>query len=137
MAKNTIVQRIALEGGDAIKDQLKALGAAGEKAFDQIKNAAIKADFSKFSASLNKVGNDLATVTRRVALLGAGLTTAAAGASAAIFGLAKSSGEVADNAGKAAEKTGLQVEAYGRLEFAANMANVSSEQFVAGMSKLN
>ncbi|RWN11753.1 hypothetical protein [Mesorhizobium sp.] len=137
MAKNTIVQRIALEGGDAIKDQLKALGDAGEKAFNQIKNAAVKADFSKFSASLNKVGNDLATVTRRVALLGAGLTTAAAGASAAIFGLAKSSGEVADNAGKAAEKTGLQVEAYGRLEFAANMANVSSEQFVAGMSKLN
>lgn len=137
MAKNTIVQRIALEGGDAIKDQLKALGDAGEKAFNQIKNAAVKADFSKFSASLSKVGNDLATVTRRVALLGAGLTTAAAGASAAIFGLAKSSGEVADNAGKAAEKTGLQVEAYGRLEFAANMANVSSEQFVAGMSKLN
>ncbi|MDG4903218.1 hypothetical protein P9279_22160 [Mesorhizobium sp. WSM4962] len=137
MAKNTIVQRIALEGGDAIRDQLKALGDVGEKAFAQIKNAAIKADFSKFSASLNKVGNDLATVARRATLLGAGLTAAATGAAAAVFGLAKSSGEVADNAGKAAEKTGLQVEAYGRLEFAANMANVSSEQFVAGMSKLN
>ncbi|RWE66117.1 MAG: hypothetical protein EOS63_34760, partial [Mesorhizobium sp.] len=101
MAKNTIIQRIALEGGSAIEDQLKALGAAGEKAFKQIQAAALKADFSKFSASVGKLGNDLATVTKRVALLGAGLTTVAAGAGAAVLGLAKSSGEIADNAGKA------------------------------------
>ncbi|WP_192183293.1 hypothetical protein [Mesorhizobium amorphae] len=67
--KNTIAQRIGLEGGKAIEDQLKALGDAGEKAFNQIKNAAIKADLDKFSASLSKVGNDLAAVVRRVALL--------------------------------------------------------------------
>ncbi|TIQ46359.1 MAG: hypothetical protein E5X49_02015 [Mesorhizobium sp.] len=137
MAKNTIVQRIALEGGDAIKDQLKALGDAGEKAFKAIQAAAAKAEFAKFSASLGKLGNDLATVTRRVTLLGAGLTAAATGAGAAVLGLSKSAGEVADNAGKAAETTGLQVEAYTKLEFAANMANVSTEQFVGGMGKLN
>ncbi|WP_292638535.1 hypothetical protein, partial [Mesorhizobium sp.] len=137
MASKTIVQRISLEGGDAIKDQLKALGDAGEKAFNQIKNAAIKADFGKFSASLNKVGTDLATVGRRVALLGAGLTAAAAGAGTAVLGLAKSGGEAADAAGKAAEKTGLQVDAYGRLEFAAKQADVSQEELVSGMSKLN
>jgi hypothetical protein len=137
MAKNTIVQRIALDGGAAIKEQLKALGDAGEKAFKQIQAAAAKADFAKFSASLGKLGNDLATVTKRVALLGAGLSAVAAGAGAAVFSLAKSSGEVADNAGKAAEKTGLQVQAYTELEFAANMANVSTEQFVTGMTRFN
>ncbi|WP_292085462.1 hypothetical protein, partial [Mesorhizobium sp.] len=72
MARKPIVQRIALEGGDVIKDQLKALGDAGEKAFNQIKNAAVKADLDKFGASLSKVGNDLATVGRRLALLGTG-----------------------------------------------------------------
>ncbi|RVD14311.1 hypothetical protein EN749_20225, partial [Mesorhizobium sp. M7A.F.Ca.ET.027.02.1.1] len=137
MARKPIIQRIALEGGAAIKDQLKVLGDAGEKAFKQIQNAAIKADFGKFSASLSKVGSDLATVGRRVALLGAGLTAAAAGAGAAVLGLAKSGGEAVDAAGKAAEKTGLQVDAYGRLEFAAKQADVSQEELVAGMSKLN
>ncbi|RWH86454.1 MAG: hypothetical protein EOR77_21640 [Mesorhizobium sp.] len=137
MASKPIVQRIALEGGDAIKDQLKALGDAGEKAFNQIKNAAVKADLDKFGASLSKVGSDLATVGRRFALLGAGLAAAAGGATVAVLGLAKSGGEAADQAGKAAQKTGLQVEAYGKLAFAANQADVSNEQFVSGMSRLN
>ncbi|ESY92313.1 hypothetical protein [Mesorhizobium sp. LNHC229A00] len=137
MAKNTITQRIALDGGKAIEDQLKALGAVGEKAFAQIQSAANKANLDKFTASLGKFGSDLATVGRRFALLGAGLTAATAGAGAALFGLAKSSGDVADQAGKAAEKTGLQVEAYGRLAFAAEQADVGNDQFVAGMSKLN
>ncbi|RVD36781.1 hypothetical protein EN741_24920 [Mesorhizobium sp. M4B.F.Ca.ET.019.03.1.1] len=137
MAKNTITQRIALDGGDAIKDQLKALGAAGEKAFKDIKAAADKANFAKFSASLAKVRSDLANVAKNFALLGAGLAAGATAAGAAVFGLAKSSGEVADQAGKAAQKTGLQVEAYSKLAFAAEMADVGNDQFVAGMSKLN
>ncbi|RWB09007.1 MAG: hypothetical protein EOQ39_03665 [Mesorhizobium sp.] len=137
MARKTITQRIALEGGDAIANQLKALGAAGEKAFDQIRSAAVKADLAKFGTSLKTLGSDLATVGKRIALLGAGLTTAAAGAGVAVFGLAKSGAEAADAAGKAAQKTGLQVDAYGRLEFAAKQADVSQEQLVAGMSKLN
>lgn len=137
MAKNTIVQRIALEGGDAIKDQLKALGDAGEKAFAQIQAAALKADLSKFGDSLKTFGNDLATVGRRLALLGAGLGTAVAGATAGLLELAKAGADAADQAGKAAEKTGLQVDAYGRLSFAAKQADVDQDQFVAGMSRLN
>ncbi|RUW85319.1 hypothetical protein [Mesorhizobium sp. M1E.F.Ca.ET.063.01.1.1] len=52
--------------------QLLALGAAGEKALAQIRSAANKANLDKFSASLSNVGRDLATIGRRVALLGAG-----------------------------------------------------------------
>lgn len=137
MAKNTIVQRIALEGGQAIKDQLKALGDAGEKAFNQIQAAALKADLSKFGDSLKTFGSDLATVGQRFALFGAGLAAATTGAAAGLLELAKSGAEAADQAGKAAEKTGLQVDAYGRLSFAAKQADVDQEQFVAGMSRLN
>jgi hypothetical protein len=137
MAINTIVQRIALEGGEAIKDQLKALGDAGEKAFKQIQAAALKADFSKFSASLSKVGSDLETVVKRTALLGSALAVAAGGAGAALVAMAKSGADAADEAGKAAQKTGLQVEAFGKLAFAASQADLSQEQFVSGMSRLN
>ncbi|RUW01097.1 hypothetical protein, partial [Mesorhizobium sp. M1A.F.Ca.IN.020.03.1.1] len=137
MAKNTITQRIALDGGDTIKAQLLALGKQGEEAFKAIQAAANKADFQKFTASLSRVKSDLATVGKNLAIIGTGLAAGATAAGAAIFGLAKSSGEAADNAGKNAEKSGLLVESYSKLEFAANMANISTEQFVGGMSKLN
>ncbi|TIS01961.1 MAG: hypothetical protein E5X14_25460, partial [Mesorhizobium sp.] len=136
MAKNTITQRIALDGGDTIKAQLLALGKQGEEAFKAIQAAANKADFQKFTASLSRVKSDLATVGKNLAIIGTGLAAGATAAGAAIFGLAKSSGEAADNAGKNAEKSGLLVESYSKLEFAANMANISTEQFVGGMSKL-
>ncbi|MER9840147.1 hypothetical protein NKJ59_02655 [Mesorhizobium australicum] len=137
MADKTIKQRIALDGGDTIKSQLLALGAAGEKAFKDIQAAAAKADFAKFSASLSKVRSDLANVAKNFALLGTGLAAGATAAGVAVVGLAKSGAEAADAAGKAAQKTGLQIDAYGRLEFAAKMADVSNDEFVAGMSRLN
>ncbi|RWC29849.1 MAG: hypothetical protein EOS70_23460 [Mesorhizobium sp.] len=137
MARKPIVQRISLEGGDAIKDQLKALGDAGEKAFAQIKNAAVKVEFEKLGTSLKTFGTNLATVARRATLALGLLSAAGAGAGAAMLKLAKDGAEAADQAGKAAEKTGLQVEAYGRLSFAAKQADVDQEQFIAGMSRLN
>lgn len=66
--RDTIKQRISLDGGKEIQADLKALGEAGEKAFDKIRKAALKADFAKFGDSLNKFGKDLATVGRRFAL---------------------------------------------------------------------
>jgi len=137
MAKKTITQRIALDGGKEIEKQLKDMGEAGEKAFDQIRKAALQADLTKFSASLKTFGNDLATVGRRAMLAFGAIATAAAGAGAAMFGLAQSAGEAADQVGKAAQKTGLQVEAFQKLSHAAEMSDVGPEQFVAGMSRLN
>lgn len=137
MARKAISQKIELDGGKAIEAQLKNLGEAGERAFKEIQAAANKANFDKFTASLSKVRSDLVTIGKNIALLGAGLTAAAAGAGAAMFGLAKSSGEVADKAGKAAQTTGLQTEAFTKLQFAAEMANVTNEQFVSGMGRLN
>lgn len=137
MARATIKQRITLEGGKEIEAQLEALGKAGEKAFQKISNAAVKADLAKFGQSLNRFGSDLATVGRRASIAFAALGTAATAAAAAVFGLATSAAEQADEAGKAAEATGLQIDAYGRLSFAAQMANVSQEEFATSMSRLN
>ncbi len=137
MARKPIRQRIELDGGKEIERQLKDLGEAGEKAFEQIRKAALKADFAKFGASLKTFGNDLATVARRVTLAFTGIATAATAAGVGVFKLAQSGGEAADQSGKAAEKAGLQVEAYGRLAFAAERADVSLETFQSGMNRLN
>ncbi|TIL59258.1 MAG: hypothetical protein E5Y79_16105 [Mesorhizobium sp.] len=137
MARKPIVQRIELDGGDAIKNQLKALGDAGEKAFKAINTATIKADFAKFGASLKTAGSDLATFGRRAALLGAGLAAAFGGAGAAVLELASSAGEAADSAGKAARSAGVTTQAYTELAFAAKMSNVEQGEFDASMARLN
>lgn len=135
--RETIKQRITLEGGKEIQEQLEALGKAGEQAFDKISRAALKTDLARFGKSLNTFGRDLATVGRRAALAFGAISTAAGAAGAAMFGLAKSAGEAADQVGKAAQKTGLQVEAFQKLAHAAEMSDVGQEEFVAGMSRLN
>lgn len=137
MARNSINVRIGLDGGKLVESQLKDLGEAGEKAFDQIRKAAVKVDLAKFGDSISKFSNDLATVGRRVSLALGALAAAGGTAGLAVFGLAKSGAAAADEAGKAAQATGLQVEAYGKLAFAAEMADVSQQEFVAGMSRLN
>lgn len=54
-----------------------------------------------------------------------------------MFGLAKSAANAGDHALKSAQKTGLTVEAYQRLAYAAELADVSSEQLDIGMFKLS
>jgi len=136
MARGTIKQRIALDGGKEIEAQLKALGAAGEKAFGQIKSAAAKVDIN-FGKRLDVFARDLATTGKRLAFVFAGLNTAALAAVGAVAAVAKSGADAADAAGKAAQSAGLQVDAYGRLAFAAEQNDVAAEAFGAAMSKLN
>lgn len=137
MAKDTIKQRIALEGGDTIKDQLKALGETGEKAFRALQKAAASADFQKFAASLSKARTDLVAFGQNVAILGTALAAAVGGAGAAVLELASSAGEAADQAGKAAQSAGVTTEAYTELAFAAKMSNLEQADLDAGMARLN
>ncbi|MDH6235149.1 uncharacterized protein YukE [Mesorhizobium soli] len=135
--RQTIRQRIAFDGGEEMKAQLKALGEVGEKAFQKIEAATKQADFAKLGASLNRVGADLATVGKRLALAFGAITTAAGAAGAAVLVMAKSGAEAADSAGKAAQAAGMQVDAFGRLAYAAKLADLSQEELGAGMSRLN
>ncbi|PSJ55760.1 hypothetical protein [Pseudaminobacter soli (ex Li et al. 2025)] len=135
--RQTIKQRIAFEGGEAMKAQLQALGDVGEKAFKKIGAATKQADFAKLSASLSRVGSDLATVGRRLTLAFGAITTSAGAAGVAMVALARNSALTVTEAGKAAASAGLQIDAYGRLAFAAEAAYVSQSDFQAGMNRLN
>ncbi|MGR9427732.1 hypothetical protein [Rhizobium leguminosarum] len=137
MARKTIKQRIALDGGKEVEAQLKQLGAAGEAAFDKIRKAAVGADFAKLGQSLSAFSGSLQTMGKRLALAFAGVTTVTTAAAAGLANLAKSGADAADAAGKAAQAAGLQIDAYGRLAFAAEQNDVAAEQFGAAMSKLN
>ncbi|OYD05781.1 phage tail tape measure protein [Rhizobium sp. N4311] len=137
MARKTIKQRIALDGGKEMEAQLKQLGAAGENAFDRISKAAAQADFAKFGQSLGAFGNSLQAMGKRLAIAFAGVTTVTTAAAAGIASIAKSGAEAADAAGKAAQAAGLQIDAYGRLAFAAEQNDVAADAFGAAMSRLN
>jgi TP901 family phage tail tape measure protein len=73
---NTIAQRIALEGGDEIRKELKALGLAGEVAFRELKKSADalnKTGLGGFTASLQKAQKDLERVGKQLEKTGAKL----------------------------------------------------------------
>lgn len=156
MARKTISQRIGLEGGEKIKDDLQALGVAGEKAFKQIQDAAdikggigatfgksianLRAEFGKLRAPMAQLRNDLAglgaafgTVAARVGIAG----VAVAGAVAGTVALAKSAGDTVDAAGKQAQALGLPIEAYTKLTYAAEMAGVSQEELGGAVKRLS
>lgn len=135
--RQTIKQRISFEGGEAMKAQLQALGEVGEKAFKKISAATRQAEFAKVGASLKRVGDDLAMVGRRLTLAFSAITAVASAAGSTVLVMAKSAAVAADAAGKAAQAAGLQVDAYGRMAYAAKLADLSQEELGGSLSRLN
>jgi hypothetical protein len=159
MAK-TISQRIALEGAELIKSQLADLGKVGEESFKKIKTAAESTDniggnitkeiaelrkqfqdggnaSKKFGDDVKVMGEALAASAARVALIATAVVTAAAAIGGALFAIAKSGADAADQTGKAAQSLGLSAESYGRLQYAAEQANIDIGQFALTVSRLN
>lgn len=155
-SKNTLIQRIALEGGEQIEKELKALGVEGEAAWKKLKEGAdslaksgtgvnsfffkLKADLAgvqagakKVRAGFDDIGQGITTVTKNAAIL-LGVVT---GLSAGLLGLAKSASDAADEQGKAAASAGLDIKTYGRLQFAFEQGNVAASAFQIGMKKFN
>lgn len=154
--KNTLVQRIALDGGKAIRDELEALGEDGKKAFEALQKAAdeaskstsgfnkyitqFRSQFKDIAAQAKKAGDAyrefgsaLVDVGRNVAIAGA----AVAGATYGLFKFTQSATEYADAQGKAAQAAGLAVEDYTKLQFAAELADVSQEQLATSLALFN
>ena len=88
MARPTISQRIALEGGDQIKRALADLGKAGEDAFAQLQRAGEKVNLSgpvsALEASTKRAGATVDELRQR--MTGAGGAAAQSGAGFAQFG---------------------------------------------------
>ncbi|MGN6469645.1 MAG: hypothetical protein ACTHLC_08695, partial [Rhizobiaceae bacterium] len=85
MAKNTLSQRIALDGGQDIKKELEALGSAGEKVFKQLQRAAdqlkgppagFEARLKAIQAQFKSIAADFTAVGQKLATAGRSLTTA-------------------------------------------------------------
>ncbi len=70
--RQTITQRIALDGGKEIREELEALGLAGERAFKDLQSAAnkLKGPPDSFSRALKKLGRDLDRTGRKMQALG-------------------------------------------------------------------
>lgn len=163
MARKTIEQRIALNGGKEIIDQLRGLGAAGEKAFNDIRTAAEKAtgpsgafarslatlrarfkelreaagrvgtEFGKFKSSLGNLGSAFAGTIGRITAF-----TAAVGA--AVFAIGRfvsANTRSLDEANKTAQSLGLTVGAYQTLQFAARQSGVAQGTFEQALITLN
>lgn len=157
--KQTLVQRIALEGGDAIEKELKALGAEGEAAFKKLKASAdtLAASGTGINGFFARLRADMTTIATGAAKVKAGFQTIGEGvhevatrfqelflAEAAIGGLVvglveltKSAAEAVAAQGKAAQSAGLTAEAYGKLKFAFEQGKVSADQFGIGMKAFN
>lgn len=148
--KNTIVQRIALDGGDQLKKEFAELGSAGEKAFADLKAAADKsagsmgqrlakgiADARKELAPLGSafvsLGHSITSFLRNLALVGG----AVAGAVAGVVAFTRSATQAADEVGKAAQGVGLAAEEYQRLQFAAEQSGIEQANFVSGLTRFN
>jgi hypothetical protein len=161
--RNTISQRIALEGAEDIKRQLAEIGQTGGKAFAQVKDAveSAQSNLAKVSAAVTEVQKQVSRVAGAgrsfsnavgdlggaLGRFGGALTTsatrigavaaAAAAAGAGLIGLAKSAASVADEIGKQAQALGVTVQSYQRLQFAAAQAGVAQEQFAGGMARFS
>lgn len=154
--KQTLVQRIILEGGEVIRKELESLGSEGKKAFEALEKRAneaskattgwgkslqvLKGRLEEFSKGAKRAGEGLKDIgsgtkilTRNVALLASAVTATGT----ALFFLAKQGAAAADAQGKAAQSTGLSIEQYGRLQFAFEQGDVSAEQFATAMKTLN
>jgi hypothetical protein len=163
MARKTIEQRIALNGGKEIIGQLRGLGTAGQKAFDDIRKAAEKAtgpsgafarslstlrarfrelreaagrvgsEFGRFGSSLNGLGSALGSTVGRIVAF-----TAAVGAAVGAVARFVSGGTAAiDEAGKTAQSLGLTIEAYQGLQFAARQSGVAQNTFEQALTRIN
>lgn len=154
--KQTLTQRIALDGGKDIEKELKALGAVGEAAFNALKKSIDDttksgSGFTKFvndarkqiklltdgSAKVGKAWADTGKAARDFGRNVAFITTAVAGATTGFILYVKRAADAADETNKAAQAAGLSITEYGKLKFAFKEGNVDAEAFAVGMKKLN
>lgn len=149
--RNTIVQRITLEGADAIIKALSSMGEAGEKAFNQLKEAASGEQLQKVSDTFNKIGEAGKAVSSAIGGVGenfgrfgeatlsvvervTAISAVVAAAGVSVLGLARSAGLAANAVQDQAQAMGLTIETYQRLQFAADQAGVSQKQFTTGLN---
>ncbi len=159
--RDQIVQRIALEGAEAIKRQLAELGVTGERAIAQITAAAaasnaslstvsgvvggLTAAFGRFTAALGPVGANFrrlnqdfgnleqaaSKVVTRLGLLAAGIGAAGVG----LFQFANRSAKAVDDLEDAADALGLTSKEFLAFKVAAAQGGDNFDKITAGLAR--
>lgn len=156
---STINQRIALVGGDDILAQLKALGATGQTAFEDLSNAIAAANkvlaqtpaeakatqtaldrstqaATNFGQAMGNVAVNLGQTLSAIGKVTAAIT-GAVGLQAAFNFLTTGSTTIAKAASEQAQALGLAVEEYSKLEFALKQTGVSESEAKTALTALN
>lgn len=154
--KQTLTQRIALDGGRDIRRELEALGDEGKKAFEALERRAneaskattgfglgivrIRRDLVQLNTSLRAVGQGFGEVAaqglrvaRNVSAIGIAVTGAAVGLGLVI----KSAADAADAIQDSATAAGLAFEEYSRLTFAFKQNGADASSLNTAFRKLN
>jgi hypothetical protein len=106
MAGSTIIQRIALEGADQIRQALAQLGRVGQEAFAQIQSAGEKVKIDKPLGSVETAANRVGAALDGVRGRASGTTSALGATGTAAQGLGLQVGAAA-GAMSTAERTGV------------------------------
>lgn len=122
----TIYQRIALEGGKGIADELRKIGKDGEAAFIEIRGAAAKLskDLGSVGKAFSDLGGSLATVGKRLGIAGGAVIGAAAGITALVGDAASAAKEI-ENLARVA---GASPEEFQRLAAGAQTVGVEQDK---------
>lgn len=154
--KQTLTQRIALDGGRDIRRELEALGEEGKKAFEALERRAneaskattqfglgvvkVRRDLVAMSTNLRSIGTAFGDVgsqalrmTRNITALGTAFTGLVVGLGLVV----KNAADVADTTRDAAIAAGLTVEEYGRLKFAFEQNGADATSLNTALRKLN
>jgi len=127
-ARNTVSVRIALEGGDTVKSQLRELGTA----FDQIGTATgrLISSFQRFGSASQSFNNAINRVVSQTARIG----IAVAGAVTSVGLLAKSSADSATGVEALANQLGLTTTRVQQLQGAFAKQGVGPDQLTQALT---
>ena len=149
--KQTIVQRIALDGGKEIQRELATLGAAGERAFDQLRSAVIQANgpmavlaarMTTLRAAFAQTADTGRLLGQQVAQLGSrfGVLVGVAGiggATAALVGFVRASVKAVDEAQEQAQALGITIQQYNVYRAIASQSGIEARQLARAFQQIN
>lgn len=155
MSIKSIIQRIGLEGGAAVKAELDAIGEAGAKAFQKLQDATganaaleklgpvfdgvkrkageIGKAFGELGSSVSDLGSRIADSAKSIGLVVGSVVAAVGGFVALVRGAANLSQQLENTA----SAVGVTTKELQNLQFAAGQSGIEADQLSKGLVKLD
>jgi hypothetical protein len=147
VAEKRVSVRISADGGAEVRDELRAIGQAGQDGMGQVGSGADQASgrldafAARAQAVTESVAGSLKALGSRMSSLGRDLLPVSAGITAAVTalgGMAAMTATAGNRIDKASQAAGLSAASYQELAYAlGQVSDLSGEQIDAGLRKLN